>query len=592
MSRTPRGRGHSGAHEATTARSVRSLARVVAAARGDRPVDLLLRNARLVNVFSGEVEPVHVAVDGGVVVGFGERAARASEDLGGGYLCPGFIDSHFHIESSMLLPAELARAVVPCGTTTVIADPHEIANVLGVAGVELMLALSEGLPLAVYLMAPSCVPATSMETAGGRLDAASIRTLLQHPRVLGLAEVMNFPGVIHGADDVLAKLAHAAGRPIDGHAPGLQGRDLQAYLAAGIGSDHECTTLAEAREKLGLGMHIFLREGSAARNLAILLPLVTPATERFCSFCTDDRHPADLQREGHIDHLVRSAIRQGLDAVLAIRLATLNAARHFGLRDRGAVAPGYRADLVVVDDLERLAINAVYVAGVKVAEHGRYLPRPRGRPSAPTTSTMHVDPARLDLVIHAPLARAKVRVISVVPGQVLTRALVEEVRIEDACAVADPARDLLKLAVVERHTGSQLVGLGFVNGLGLRRGALASSVAHDSHNIVVAGASDRDMLAAIAAVVAMGGGQVAVADGRVLAALPLPIAGLLSDLPLAEVCTRVAALAAAARGLGCPLPDPFMPLSFLALPVIPELKLTDRGLVDVTSFQTVPLFLS
>lgn len=568
------------------------LERVVAAARGDRPVELLLRNALIANVFTAALVPCDIAIDGGLIVGLGERPALRSVDLAGRIVCPGLIDSHFHLESSMVTPAELARAVVPHGTTTIVADPHEIANVMGVRGIELLLELSEGLPLMIFMMAPSCVPATGMETSGARLGAAEIESLLAHPRVVGLAEVMDFPGVIGGAPEVLCKLATVSSRPIDGHAPGVSGSALHAYLAAGVGSDHECTTYAEAEEKLALGMRIFLREGTAARNLAALLPVVTPTTERWCSFCTDDRHPADLHVEGHIDHLVRCAITNGLEPMIAVRLATINAALCFGLRRRGAIAPGYHADLVVLDgDLAGFHVAAVYAAGRQVAEGGEYLVQTApARPSVVSPLPVAVD--HLELTAKVPKnagTTVRVRVIGIIPGQVLTSALEADLPVVNGTIHADPIRDILALAVVERHTGSGRVGHGFVAGLGLRRGALASSVAHDSHNIIVAGASEDDMRAAIAAIVAMGGGQAVAADRQVLAALPLPIAGLLSDLALDVVCERVAALAAAASSLGCPLRDPMMPLSFLALPVIPELRLTDHGLVDVRTYQLVPL---
>ncbi len=566
------------------------LAQRIRVARGEEPADLLLRNARLVNVFSGEVHPADVAIDAGRVVGLGNYSAREEIDLHGKYLCPGLIDGHVHLESAMVHPAEFARAVVPRGTTTVIADPHEIANVLGLEGIRYLLAATANLPLSVYLMAPSCVPASPLETAGAELTAADLEILLREERVLGLAEMMNFPGVIHRSPEVLAKLEVARGRPVDGHAPGLTGHDLCAYIASGIGSDHECTTLHEALEKLRLGMTIMIREGSTARNLADLLPLVMPGNASHCFFVSDDRHPVELLERGHMDAILRQAQpHELLPPVTLVQMATLNTARYFRLWDLGAIAPGYRADMVVVDDLETFEVSMVFKDGRPVAQSGALLGAslPEERPIPP--STFHVPPLRAERFV-IPAGGSRLRVIEVVPEQVVTRALWEEPRVEDGLAVADPERDLLKLAVVERHRGSGRVGLGFVRGFGLKRGALASSVAHDSHNIVVVGCSDAEMAAAVEAVVRMGGGQVAVAGGTVLADLPLPIAGLMSDRPLEEVRGRLEVLNRAARELGCTLEAPLMTMSFLALVVIPELKLSDRGLVDVQRFDFVPLF--
>ena len=565
-----------------------TLETLIAVARGEQPADLLLKNARLVNVLSGEVHPADIAIHQGRVVGWGDYQARQVVDLGGRFVCPGLIDAHVHLESSMVRPAEFARAVVPHGTTAVVCDPHEIANVLGLDGVRYILAASEGLPLRVYVMAPSCVPATAMETAGAELTAAEIETLWGWERVIGLAEMMNYPGVLFRVPAVLEKLRAAQGRPIDGHAPGLGGLDLNAYIAAGVHTDHECTDLAEAQEKLSKGMHILIREGTTARNLHALLPLVTARNARLCHFCTDDRHPDTLLSEGHIDDIVRQAIAAGLDPVTAIQMATIHTAELFRLWDLGAVAPGYRADLLVLDDLEKMQVAQVYAAGQLVAEDGRFLPARTAGAAVPLRSSVRVDAAALDFTI--PAEEGPARVIGVIPGQVVTedRRLVPTVA--EGAVVADPTRDLLKIAVVERHRGTGNVGLGLVQGFGLQRGAIASSVAHDSHNIVVIGATDADMRAAVAAVVEMGGGQVVVAEGKVQAACPLPIAGLMSDRPLEEVRDQVAALTQAAHALGCTLPDPLMTMSFLALPVIPSLKLTDKGLVDVGKFDFVPLF--
>ncbi len=566
------------------------LSDLIGSARGTADADLVLAGGSVVNVFSGEVLPGDVAVASGFVVGVGKGyEGRRTIDVRGQIVCPGFIDGHIHIESTMLGPPEFARAVVPHGTSAVICDPHEIANVMGLAGIRYMLDASEGLPVSVFVMASSCVPATHMETAGASLSAQDLRGLLDHPRVIGLAEMMNYPAVLARDAGVLAKLemARERGVPIDGHAPGLSGRDLQAYVATGIRSDHECTRAEEALEKLRAGMYVYIREGTTEHNLADLLPIVGPATAQRCLLVSDDRHPGDLMDSGHLDHSIRLAVERGLDPVTAIQMVTLNAAERFRLWDRGAVAPGYRADLVVLDSLEALRVRNVFIAGVLVAEYGRMVEtaRPEGTEIAPSVK---IDWNRVDLSVRA--TGTRMRVIGTIEGQILTESLEVAVGGGPGPIVADPSRDILKLAVIERHHASGRVGLGFVKGLGLRRGAIAGTVAHDSHNLIVAGASDADMMAAARAVAEMGGGLVAVKDGQPIASLPLPVAGLMSDQPLETVRKAMDALIEAARaGLGSPLRNPFMTLSFLALPVIPKLKLTDHGLVDVESFQVVPL---
>ena len=568
-----------------------SMETIIAAARGDRPVDLLLTNLRLVNVFNGRIEETAVAVADGMVVGFGDTyTSKETLDLGGRYLLPGFIDSHLHIESAMTGVTEFCRAVLPRGTTTVVADPHEIANVLGVEGIRYMLESAEGQPMDVRFSLPSCVPATHMETAGARLEAADLAPFCDHPRVMALAEMMNFPGVIFGDPGVLAKIeaSHLARKPVDGHAPGLRGPQLNAYLSAGISSDHECTDLAEAAEKLAAGMHIMVREGTCARNLDDLFGLIDTHTARRMMWCTDDRHPHDLLDEGHVDAAVRKAIGKGLDPVTAIQMATLNPAEYFRLNRVGAVAPGRSANLLVVSDLDKLIIDAVYVDGREVAAGGRLatdLPRPAPI-AVPPSMTVALEKVNFTI----PAQGEMVRVIEVIPDQVVTREKIVSPRVVDGEVVADADRDLLKLAVVERHTGSGKIGLGLATGFGLKRGALASSVAHDSHNIIVIGADDGDMLAAVKAVVDLGGGFAAVADGQVKATVPLPIAGLMSDAPMADVRRQLDAIIQVAHDLGAPLSDPFMALGFIALPVIPKLKITDRGLVDVERFEVVPLF--
>lgn len=573
-----------------------NLPRALAAARGDEPADLLLRNARLVNVLSGEIHPASISIAEGVIVGWEDdpkmdREARRTLDLEGRFVAPGFIDAHVHIESSMVPPAEFARAVVPRGVTTVVTDPHEIGNVLGLEGILFMLRESDDAPLDVWINAPSCVPATHLETSGARLEADDLASLLAEPRVLGLAEVMNFPGVIGGDAAVLAKLREFRGRPIDGHCPGLTGLALHAYVTAGIRNDHESTSVEEARAKLRAGLTVFLREATNAHNLRALLPLVSPVTERHLCLCTDDRQPADLLEQGSIDHLIRIAIAEGIDPVIAIRLGTLNTAEHYGMHDRGAIAPGRKADLVVFSDLQAPRAEIVFRNGKEVARDGNLLTDSAGLPRripAPLPPTIHLDSDRLDFSI--PATGPRVRVIGAIPDQLLTENLIEEATIRDGQAVADPSRDLLKMAVVERHHGSGRIGLGFVRGIGLREGAIASTVAHDHHNLVVIGADDASMRNAARAVAAAGGGLAAARGSDILALLPLPIAGLMSDRPIEEVRDGMEALLAAAHALGSSLHDPFMAMSFLALEVIPSLKLTDAGLVDVERFEVVPLF--
>ena len=567
-----------------------NLQSIIMTARGDAKADLLLTNAKIVNVFSGKVVAGSIAIKDGYIAGFGDHEAAESIDLRGRYAAPGFIDSHVHIESAMACITEFARAVVACGTTTVVADPHEIANVLGTAGIEYMLQSAEGQPLDCLFALPSCVPATHMETAGARLDAADLEPFFDHPRIVALAEMMNYPGVIFTDDQVMSKLelARSRRRAMDGHAPGVSGPQLAAYIAAGIASDHECTGPAEAREKLEMGMSIMVREGTCARNLDALFPVIDDNTWRRMMWCTDDRHPHDLLSQGHIDDVVRKAVAKGLDPVRAICMGTLNPADYFGIRDAGAIAPGRKANLVIFSDLTDIRAEQVFHMGRCVAENGRLLPEVRRPTPVAVPPAMNLNPENLDFSI--PLQGRRMRVIRAIPDQVVTRCETMDVRAENGLAVADADRDVLKMAVVDRYTGKARTGKGFVTGLGLGRGAIASSVAHDSHNIIVAGAADADMQAAVTAVVKMNGGFAAALDGEILASLPLPVAGLMSDRPVETVRDQLDGVIAATRQLGSNLSDPFMTLGFLALPVIPDLKLTDRGLVDVTCFDVVPLF--
>jgi adenine deaminase len=576
-----------------------TLARRIRVAHGEEPADLVLAGGQVVNVLSGEVYPADVAIADGWIAGVGAPGSYQGaerHDLAGALLCPALIDGHVHLESSMMLPRDFARAVVPHGTLTVISDPHEIANVCGLDGIRFMLAASEGLPLDVRVMLSSCVPATDMETAGARLSAADLATLAWEDRVHGIAEVMNYPGVIGAADDLLQKidLGLQAGRPVDGHAPNVRGRDIVAYAAAGITSDHESFALDEAQDKLRLGFHVLVREGSTTRNLAALLPLITPRTAVHCSFCTDDKHPDDIQREGHIDWIVRQAIKGGLDPVLAVACGSYNTARHYGLRDRGAIAPALRADLMVVDSFTDFNVQRVYRGGVLVAADGAMVRDPATTavpPALVQTMRLHDAAFAADSPhLHVPAAGGnKVHVIIMVPHQIITQRTVATLPVRDGRLEADPGQDVLKLAVWERHTASGRVGLGFVQGFGLKRGAIASSVAHDSHNIVVVGTNDADMREAARRVAALGGGQVAVADGAALVEVPLEVAGLMSARPYEDMAHLAHESLVAAEALGCTLPNPFIALAFVALPVIPSLKLTDYGLVDVEQFHIIPL---
>lgn len=558
-----------------------------------READTLLAGVKILNLFTGEVTTTNVALGGGRIVGIGSQYRRAQEvfDLSGRYLLPGLIEGHIHIESSLLTPEGFAEAVVPRGTTAVVADPHEIANVLGLEGVRYMLRASRDLPLDCYFMASSCVPATGLETAGASLGPAAIAALLEDERVLGLAEVMDYPGVIQGKREILEKiiLARSQGKLVNGHAPGLTGEGLMAYLDAGIGSDHESITLEEAQEKLRLGMRLMIREGSQARNLAALLPLVTPVTGRRCLLVSDDKEPHELVADGHLDSLLRRAVSLGLSPHLAVQMVTLNVAEAFGLRERGAVAPGYLADLVVVDSLREFTPLLVFKGGRLVAEEGkliREIPRMREPGVLDTVRIPRLSTENLRI----PAGRARlVRVIGLVQGQIVTRRLVLEATIGNGEVHADPARDILKLVVVERHGRNGNIGLGLVQGFGLRKGALASSVSHDSHNLIAVGVEDQDLLTALEHVAAIGGGLTVVSGGAVRASLSLPVAGLMTEEKPGQVAAAMEHLLLNARDIGCTAPNPFAALSFLALPVIPEIRLTDRGLVDVGRGEFVSL---
>ncbi|MCK9390839.1 MAG: adenine deaminase [Syntrophales bacterium] len=568
---------------------VKKLTARIKAAKGEISPDLILKNGLVADLFSGELIRTDVAIFDGIIVGLGEYDGPHLVDASKYHVAPGFMDGHFHIESSMLSPRELAKAVLPHGTTAIVADPHEITNVLGMRGLWYILEETEGLPLDFYLMVPSCVPATHLETSGASLETDDLEGFKQERRVLGLAEMMNFPGVTCCDPGVLDKIAAYGDRIKDGHAPLLSGKALNAYISAGIRSDHECTRLSEAREKLRNGMQIMIREGTQAKNLSALLPLVNAMTLRQCSLVTDDLHPHDIMRQGHLDGVMSLAIAQGLDPLWAIAMVTINTARYFGLWEYGAVAPGYRADLVLLSSLNPVRVEAVFKNGRQVVDHGMMIANIPASVVPSNVTSMHVKPYDVNaFVIPAPGKR--VRVIDLIPDQILTGTAILEASVRDGQVIQDTNRDVLKIAVIERHRGTGNIAMGLVRGFRLKKGALATSVAHDSHNIICVGCSDGDMYAAAREVEAMKGGLAIACDGEITARLALPIAGLMSDRPLADIGRGWESIRYEAQRMGCQLREPFMHLSFLALPVIPDLKMTDRGLVDVNIFDFVPLF--
>jgi adenine deaminase len=566
------------------------LSHLLSVSRGDLPADCVLTNGQVINVFSGEIERGDIAIVDGMLAGVGEGyCGKKTIDLQGSFVAPGLIDAHVHIESSLCVPAQFAAAVVPRGVTTVVADPHEIANVTGPAGVRFIADAARGLPLDVILMAPSCVPATRMATSGGAITAADLIELQAAGITHGLAEMMNFPGVIAGDESVLQKLKAMHGRPIDGHCPGMTGQLLNAYVAAGIGSDHEATTATEGREKLARGLYLLIRQATNACNLDALLPIITSANSRRICFCTDDRTPVDLLNVGSVDEMLLRAIASGIPAIEAIRMCTLNPAEWFGLNKAGAIAPGRIANLMVFENLEAPQARMVFHHGGVVAEAGIML-----NSSSPTSATVEMssgcrvnwERVRWDV----PTTGERIRVIGALPNQLLTECRIVPVNAVDGRAVTDISNDILKMMVIERHHGTGNHAVGFIQGFGLRRGAIAGTVAHDHHNLVVIGADDLSMQTAARASAMMGGGLVVAAGESVIASLPLPIAGLMSQAPIAEVARDYASVLSAAHDLGSELGDPFMAMSFMTLEVIPALKLTDRGLVDVNRFKFVDLF--
>jgi adenine deaminase len=567
---------------------------LIDAGNGAVPCDLNLANCSLVDLLRGEIRKnATVSILNGTIAGVddGLRAERTI-DLEGLFLAPGLVDSHVHIESSLLSPPEYAGVVAPRGTTAVVADPHEIANVLGYEGMRYMLASSEGLPIDVYLMVPSCVPATDFDTAGAALYASDMYPFLREPRVLGLGEVMNYPGVLYKDQKLLDKIAlfRDASKPIDGHAPGLSGGPLSGYVSAGIGSDHECTGVAEALEKISKGMYVMMREGSTARDIASLIPAINARTASRFLICSDDRHANDLVDEGHMDHALRLLLAGGVDAIDALRIACLNPARWFGLKTSGAIAPGYKADLVAFESLEDFRAHMVFKDGALVAEDGVLLIEPPGsRP--PSRDSVNIKwLTEEDFRIPARPSGGRIRVIEARQGSIVTGERIVEPKVESGLCVADAARDLVKIFVIERHSGSGNIGKGFITGLGLRRGAIGLTISHDSHNMIVAGVDDRSIFRAAKRLNKMKGGMVFAVGDEVVIDLPLPIAGLMSDRGVAEVVERLRAFEDCFAREGLSNRTPLMTLSFMALPVIPKLKITDKGLIDVDRFAPVSLF--
>lgn len=566
------------------------MSNIINVARGFEKADLVIKNANIVNVLSEEIHKADIAIKDGIIAGIGENYSGEKEiDIQGAYVTPSFIDGHVHLESTIMLPSEFAKVALPAGTTTVIIDPHEISNVLGLHGISFMHEAVKNLPLDVYTMLPSCVPATPFETSGFDLNSYDLSLLIDKPWVLGLAEMMNFPGVLNQDNNVMAKLelAKSRGKCIDGHAPYLHGKDLCAYIASGVKSDHECTTPDEAVEKLRLGMYVMIREGTAAKDLDALMPVLKTCNTRKCIFVTDDRHPADLKE--HINGMVRRAVEAGVDPVKAVQIASLNTAEYFGLKNLGAIAPGYKADLLILPDLKTFKPDLVIKNGVVAAENGKLiaeLPENEALAVRNSVNVRWITPEDFRIEANG----SKVTALEVIPHQLITKSVVSEVKIEDGNAVSNIDNDTLKICVIERHRATGNIGKGFVKGFNLKCGAIASTVAHDSHNMIVIGTNDADMYAAAVALIKCKGGKVVVKDGEVISELPLPIAGLMSDRNFDYVVNKCEELNKTAHSIGCRIEDPFMTMGFLSLPVIPELKVTDKGVFDTNKFDFIDIF--
>lgn len=568
------------------------LKKLILTARGQIEADTVIKNLRILNVFNGKIEEGDIAISGELIAGVGCYKGINEIDGNGLFAAPGFIDSHIHIESSYLCPEELGRLLVPHGGTTIIADPHEIVNVAGLSGLSYMLDAAEKTSLDIKFMLPSCVPATHFEHSGAVIDAGAMKEPIQDVRILGLGEFMNFPGVINADDDVLDKLivAKRAGKIIDGHSPGLSGKNLTAYAATRIQGDHECNTVEAMQERIGLGMYVLLREGSACHDLRKLVRGVTPDNSRRCLLCSDDRQPRTIFSEGHLDHHLRICVEEGLDPITSIRMATLNAAECFHLYDRGAIAPGYRADLVLLEDLKDFRVMKVWQRGCLTADNGCYLPTVEKVSIDSVRNSIHLkDFSKEKFKMH--LSAKEVNVIEIQPDSVVTKRSEAKICLRDGEFVFDPTHDLVKVAVVERHQMTGNVACAFLRGYGLKRGAIALSIAHDSHNIIVTGVSDEEMAFAVEALQKQNGGIVLVQEGKVVESMPMPIAGLMSDQSgewVDQKLTNIHEKAHRVLGISESV-EPVMTLCFMSLAVIPELKLTDMGLFDVTSFSFIPV---
>ena len=566
---------------------------IINVARGLEKADLVIKNANIVNVLSEEIHKGDIAICEGVIAGIGENYSGEKEiDINGAYVTPSFIDGHVHLESTMMLPKEFAKTVLPAGTTTVIIDPHEISNVLGLHGISFMHEAVKNLPMNIYTMLPSCVPATPFETSGFDLNSYDLSLLIDKPWVLGIAEMMNFPGVLNRDKNVMAKLelAKSRGKRIDGHAPYLSGKDLCGYIASGVKSDHECTTPEEAIEKLRLGVYVMIREGTAAKDLDALIPVLKTSNTRKCIFVTDDRHPADLKE--HINGMVRRVVEAGVDPIKAVQVASLNTAEYFGLKDLGAIAPGYKADLLVLPDLKSFRPDIVLKDGKVVAQDGKLAVEIPDSDAISTRNSVNVRWITMDdfKIPTEGDGLKKVRALEVIPHQLITKSVLSDVKVVDGNAVSNVDTDTLKICVIERHRATGNIGKGFVKGFNLKCGAIASTVAHDSHNMIVIGTNDFDMYTAAVALIKCQGGKVVVKDGEIISQLPLPIAGLMSDREFDFVVEKCDELNKASHSIGCELEDPFMTMGFLSLPVIPELKITDKGVFDTNKFDFVDIF--
>ena len=564
---------------------------IINVARGLEKADLVIKNANIVNVLSEEIYKGDIAIVDGVIAGIGENYSGEKEiDVNGAFVSPSFIDGHVHLESAMMLPKEFASVVLPAGTTTVIIDPHEISNVLGLHGISFMHEAVKNLPMDVYTMLPSCVPATPFETSGFDLNSYDLSLLIDKPWVLGLAEMMNFPGVLNLDNNVMAKLelSKSKEKRIDGHAPYLSGKDLCAYVASGVKSDHECTTPEEAIERIRLGMYVMIREGTAAKDLDALLPVLKNCNTRKCIFVTDDRHPSDLKE--HINGMVRRAVEAGVDPIKAIQVASLNTAEYFGLQNLGAIAPGYKADLLVLPDLKSFKPDIVMKNGNVIAHNGKLaIELPQGEALAVRNSVnvRWITPDDFKISVNEPDGKIGVKALEVIPHQLITKSIETEALVEDGNAISNIENDTLKICVIERHRATGNIGKGFVKGFNLKCGAIASTVAHDSHNMIVIGTNDADMYTAAVALIKCKGGKVVVKDGEIISELALPIAGLMSDREFDYVVDKCEELNQAAHSIGCELNDPFMTMGFLSLPVIPELKITDKGVFDTNKFDFI-----